>query len=158
MCLHTSSSETGMLSNVCWSVVPSGTIIPQIRYFFNPLKKIDEKNIISPSSYNTPMEKPSTLKQEALGIIDELSLLDFLVSLGESWLVGSVALDLIVKPDIDIHLLIDHDDLLKTSDQIYHYLLTLALVPQRYPNNGVKHNSINIRCISVIRNDHDTAQ
>ena len=70
-----------------------------------------------------PMEKPSTLKKEALVIIEELGLLDFLGTLGESWLVGSVALDLIVKPDIDIHLLTDHDDLLKTSDQIYHYLL-----------------------------------
>ena len=69
------------------------------------------------------MEKPSILKQEALGIINELDLLDFLGTLGESWIVGSVALDLIVKPDIDIHLLIEHDNLLKTADQISHYLI-----------------------------------
>lgn len=69
------------------------------------------------------MEKPSILKQEASEIIDELNLQNFLGTLGKSRIVGSVALDLIVKPDIDIHLLIDHDDLLKASDQIYHYLL-----------------------------------
>jgi hypothetical protein len=62
-------------------------------------------------------------RQDALQIIEELSLLTFLNTLGRAHLVGSVALDLIVKPDIDLHLLLDHPNLMGTSSTVTAYLL-----------------------------------
>lgn len=69
----------------------------------------------------TPNKYPS--RQEALQIIEELNLIDFLNTLGQAHLVGSVALDLIVKPDIDLHLLLDHPNLMETSSVVTAYLL-----------------------------------
>lgn len=63
------------------------------------------------------------MKQEAERIIQELSLLELLKQHGEAQVVGSVALDLLVKRDIDIHLLIKSSDLLSNVDTIYHQLL-----------------------------------
>ena len=45
------------------------------------------------------------LQAEAIGIINELKMLEFLGQFGEAKIVGSVAHKLIVKKDIDIHLL-----------------------------------------------------
>ncbi|EOO24853.1 hypothetical protein ICM_05888 [Bacillus cereus BAG1X2-3] len=49
------------------------------------------------------------LQVEALGIIDELGILGLLNNFGEAKVVGSVAHKLIVKKDIDIHLLTECD-------------------------------------------------
>lgn len=65
----------------------------------------------------------SSLRMEAETIIRELALLEMLTHYGEARFVGSVALDLIVKPDIDIHVLVGTHDLLSVADCIYHYLL-----------------------------------
>lgn len=65
----------------------------------------------------------SPLKNEALAILSELALLPELQRLGEVKLVGSVALDLIVKLDIDLHVLLSHTNLFAGSDSVYHYLL-----------------------------------
>lgn len=65
----------------------------------------------------------SDLAQEAHEIITELSLLELLRRFGDARLVGSVPLDLIVKLDIDIHVLVSNRDLLNTVDSIYHRLL-----------------------------------
>ena len=62
------------------------------------------------------------LKPEAEQIIEELHLLEVLAQYGDARVVGSVALDLIVKPDIDVHVLIEDDDLQPTVDGVYHYL------------------------------------
>jgi hypothetical protein len=62
-------------------------------------------------------------QQEAFQIIEELNLIDYLTTLGRAHLVGSVALDLIVKPDIDLHLLLDHPNLIETSSTVTAYLL-----------------------------------
>jgi len=74
--------------------------------------------------YNCPM-KPGHFpkRQEALKIIEELNLIEFLNTIGQVHLVGSVALNLIVKPDIDLHLLLDHPNLMDTSSAITAYLL-----------------------------------
>lgn len=70
------------------------------------------------------MVMKSNLKAEAERIIGELGLLDLLSRYGKAGVVGSVAYDLIVKLDIDIHLLIPEGiDLLNTVDSIYHQLL-----------------------------------
>jgi hypothetical protein len=58
------------------------------------------------------------LKREAERIIEELDLLRLLSTYGEARIVGSVALDLIVKLDIDIHLLFDDPDVLEAANGI----------------------------------------
>jgi hypothetical protein len=60
---------------------------------------------------------------EAELILKELNLLSFLNQHGEARVVGSVALDLIVKPDLDVHLLIKSKDLMPTTYAITEYLL-----------------------------------
>lgn len=65
----------------------------------------------------------SPLQKEACQIIEELSIIEFLNMLGSAHLVGSVALDLIVKPDIDLHLLLDHPNLMETGSRVTTYLL-----------------------------------
>jgi len=64
-----------------------------------------------------------TLRDEAFAVIGELNLLDILKEQGETELVGSVALDLIVKPDIDFHLLTKDPDLLGKVNEVYSILL-----------------------------------
>jgi len=64
-----------------------------------------------------------SLREEALGIVSELGLLGTLGRHGRAELVGSVALDLIVKLDIDIHLLVEGRDLYSVVNQIYPELL-----------------------------------
>ncbi|MGU3460387.1 hypothetical protein [Bacillus sp. D48C] len=49
------------------------------------------------------------LKIEAISIVDELGILELLNKFGEAKIVGSVAHELIVKKDIDIHLLTKYD-------------------------------------------------
>jgi hypothetical protein len=70
------------------------------------------------------MVMKSDLKTEAEKITRDLRLLDLLSLYGKAGVVGSVAYDLIVKLDIDIHLMIPEGiDLLNTVDSIYHQLL-----------------------------------
>ncbi|MGY5874776.1 MAG: hypothetical protein RTU30_03425 [Candidatus Thorarchaeota archaeon] len=52
------------------------------------------------------MPNEGSLKREAEQIIEDLDIMDYLNSYGEARVVGSVALDLIVKKDIDIHVLL----------------------------------------------------
>ena len=63
------------------------------------------------------------LLDEAQAIVADLALLEVTRRFGRAELVGSVALDLIVKRDIDVHLLIGTTDLLAVADGIYHVLL-----------------------------------
>ena len=74
------------------------------------------------------MTEASPLKREAEAIIAELGLLDLARSHGRAEVVGSVALDLIVKLDIDIHLLVDTDDPFAVTDPLYHALLEDARI------------------------------
>jgi len=72
----------------------------------------------------------SGLQQEATGIIEELGLLRTSQSYGRAEVVGSVALDLIVKLDIDIHLLVDDADLVGVVNRIYPELLEHGTVSE----------------------------
>jgi len=65
----------------------------------------------------------SALSDEAMAIIHELALYELLAPYGTARLVGSVALDLIVKRDIDLHLLVATPNLYALIDPIYHTLL-----------------------------------
>ena len=69
------------------------------------------------------MAETSALKREAEAIVADLGLLDLTGRYGRAEVVGSVALDLVVKLDIDIHLLVDTPDLLAVTDGLYHALL-----------------------------------
>lgn len=61
------------------------------------------------------------LQIEAMGIVEELGILEMLSNFGEARIVGSVAHKLIVKKDIDIHILTSHD-LLKTTFLVLDFL------------------------------------
>jgi hypothetical protein len=61
-------------------------------------------------------------KQEAQKIIDELGIMPILQSIGDARVVGSVALDVIVKLDIDIHVVVE--DLFSAIDKIYRHLIS----------------------------------
>ena len=63
------------------------------------------------------------LKLEAEKIIQELNLLGLLIPHGEARVVGSVALDLIVKRDIDVHVVVESADLLDVVNRISSHLL-----------------------------------
>jgi hypothetical protein len=69
------------------------------------------------------MPLPSLLKREAEQIIADLDLMAILQPHGEARVVGSVALDLIVKLDLDLHLVVPRPDLLAVTDAVYHRLL-----------------------------------
>lgn len=69
------------------------------------------------------MEKSKALRDEALQIIDDLGLLVSLSPYGEARIVGSVALNLVVKRDIDIHLVLNRLDLMDAVDEITRLLL-----------------------------------
>ncbi len=68
------------------------------------------------------------LKAEAEAILDGLSLLPVLRRYGDARVVGSVALDLIVKLDIDVHVLISDPDLLSVAQSVSRHLLDQAHV------------------------------
>lgn len=67
-------------------------------------------------------------KSVAETIINQLGLMPVLKQIGEARVVGSVALDVIVKPDIDIHIVVA--DLYAAIDQIYRYLLAQEKINQ----------------------------
>ena len=64
-------------------------------------------------------------RQEAQKIIDELGVMPVLRSVGEARIVGSVALDVIVKRDIDVHLVVN--DLFSAIDEIYAIYLSTKM-------------------------------
>jgi len=83
----------------------------------------------------------SALQEEAETIIRELALLEMLDRFGTARLVGSVALDLIVKRDIDLHLLTS-EDLFTVADRLYRELLEREEIVKvticDYRPNGLK--------------------
>jgi hypothetical protein len=68
------------------------------------------------------------LKAEAESLIRDLSLLEVLRLHGDARVVGSVALDLVVKPDIDVHLLTNSDDLIGVVGSVVQSLLAQGTV------------------------------
>ena len=51
-----------------------------------------------------------TLYREAMGLVRRLGLMKVVRAVGKAWVVGSVPLKLIVKPDIDVHVLVGEDE------------------------------------------------
>jgi len=67
-------------------------------------------------------------KREAEEIIEVLGIMPILQKIGKARLVGSVALDVIVKRDIDIHIVVE--DLYLAIDKIYRQLLNCEQVKE----------------------------
>ena len=65
----------------------------------------------------------SNLKIEAERIVDNLGLITMLSKYGHTEIVGSVALDLIVKKDIDIHVFLESGDFLKIVNEVSNELI-----------------------------------
>lgn len=77
------------------------------------------------------LSEKSPLKTEAEKIIQNLDLLSTLKKYGDARVVGSVELDLIVKLDIDIHILLKKkSDLVTTSLKIAKELLDIDLISE----------------------------
>jgi len=66
------------------------------------------------------------LKAEAETVLRKLHLPATLSRHGQARVVGSVALDLLVRRDIDVHLLISSNDVMGVCDQVYRQLLRQA--------------------------------
>ena len=66
----------------------------------------------------------NSLKIEAERVIETLGLLDSLRPYGEARVVGSVALDMVVKRDIDIHVLTKTPKLIETAGHVHNLLLS----------------------------------
>ena len=64
------------------------------------------------------MDTSTVLRDEAFQIIEAFGFLEMLGQYGDARLVGSVALDLVVKPDIDFHLVIDKSDVVNVAESI----------------------------------------
>ncbi|MCW4050674.1 MAG: hypothetical protein NWE89_13165 [Candidatus Bathyarchaeota archaeon] len=83
-----------------------------------------------------------SLNTEAHGILKETGLLEILSTYGRAEVVGSVALDLIVKLDIDIHVLVENPELIETVNMIYPRLLEHPNIAEMrisdYRPDGVK--------------------
>jgi len=81
------------------------------------------KTLLSDRAGQMLDEQSELLKREAEKIIRDLMLLEILNQYGEAQVVGSVALDLIMKRDIDIHFVVNTPDLFGVVDRVYHQLL-----------------------------------
>ena len=86
------------------------------------------------------------MKEEAENIVAELGLLELLSRYGEARILGSVALDLIVKPDLDVHLLIQSSDLWTISSSICGQLLDHRKLSEIRISDHRERESLSMRC------------
>lgn len=90
------------------------------------------------------MASQKELKKEAEEILQRLDLMTILEKYGEPRVVGSVVLELIVKLDLDIHVLLPHGELLDITNKIANELLNtngireVRITDYRRTNNGIK--------------------
>ena len=88
------------------------------------------------------MDKQKMLRQEAEEILQRLKLFPLLRKYGEAHVVGSVVLELIVKLDLDIHLLLSSEALMESMNHITTELLDTPEIREvrisDYRPSGVK--------------------
>ena len=101
------------------------------------------------------MDHSTALRKEALEVVNELRLLEMLEPFGEARLVGSVALDLVVKPDIDIHLLLKGEDVMSATKEIAGLLIVEEKVSEIRISDNLVNDSlkIGIDCFSGTLSD-----
>lgn len=90
------------------------------------------------------MDISDTLREEALEIVQALGLLEMLGRYGGARLAGSVALDLVVKPDIDIHLLLDSRDVVEKTKEIAAILIAEKGIREVRITNYLEKKSLKI--------------
>ncbi|MCK5151349.1 MAG: hypothetical protein KAQ65_05905 [Candidatus Thorarchaeota archaeon] len=90
------------------------------------------------------MRDQKKLKREALEVMEKLHLVEILEKYGDTRLVGSIVLELIVKLDIDIHVLLPQGDLMDVTNKITTELLNVEgirevrITDYRKDSNGIK--------------------
>lgn len=90
------------------------------------------------------MNNSNLLRDEALEIIEEYDLFEILGRYGDARLVGSVALDLVVKPDIDIHLYIDKSDVVQTAEAVKDALIANQICTEIRISEYLEKNSLKL--------------
>jgi hypothetical protein len=90
------------------------------------------------------MDTSELLRDEAFEIIDEFGFLEMLGKYGDARLVGSVALDLVVKPDIDFHLLIARPDVAHLAESIKDTLLADERISEIRVSDYLENHSLKI--------------
>lgn len=95
-----------------WTMIPN-YIYKLYRMYTNFIYEIKEENMSRNNNEN--------LQEEAINIEKTLGIVDFLSKYGRAEIVGSVANNLIINKDIDIHLLTD-DDIYTIRDKVIIFL------------------------------------
>ena len=90
------------------------------------------------------MDSSKELRNEAFEIIEEFGFLEMLEQYGDARLVGSVALDLVVKPDIDFHLLIARSDVINVAGSIRSSLVADERIREIRVSDFLENDSLKI--------------
>lgn len=90
------------------------------------------------------MEESKRLRDEGFEIIKDLELLKLLERYGEARLVGSLALDLVVKPDIDFHLYLDQTNLIEVVGSLLVSLISDTRIREVRVTDHLERDSLKI--------------
>ncbi|MFX0108651.1 MAG: hypothetical protein ACFE7R_10225, partial [Candidatus Hodarchaeota archaeon] len=90
------------------------------------------------------MTEEGRLRKEALDIVSHLDIMDLLKGYGHAEIVGSVALDLIVKRDIDIHSVILVHDLMRVAQHLVSVLIDIKGVREVRVTDHREKNAIKL--------------
>jgi hypothetical protein len=90
------------------------------------------------------MDTSKVLRDEAFEIIEEFGFLEMLGQYGDARLVGSVALDLVVKPDIDFHLFIGKSDVVNVAESIGSSLIADERIREIRVSDYLENDSLKI--------------
>jgi hypothetical protein len=90
------------------------------------------------------MDTSKVLRDEAFEIIEEFGFLEMLGQYGDARLVGSVALDLVVKPDIDFHLFIAKSDVVNVAESIKSSLIADERIREIRVSDYLENDSLKI--------------
>ena len=90
------------------------------------------------------MDTSKVLRDEAFEIIEAFGFLEMLRQYGDARLVGSVALDLVVKPDIDFHLFIVKSEVVNVAESITSSLITDERIREIRVSDYLENDSLKI--------------
>lgn len=97
------------------------TMIPNWVYKLFLYKKNKYYEVTENNSIGLKINKKENLQNEAFNIEKSLKIVDFLSNYGQAEIVGSVANNLIIEKDIDIHLL-TNNNIIEISNKVIKYL------------------------------------
>jgi hypothetical protein len=96
------------------------------------------------------MDTSKVLRDEAFEIIEKFGFLEMLGQYGDVRLVGSVALDLVVKPDIDFHLFISKSDVVNIAKSIKSSLVSDERIREIRVSDYLENDSLKIGIDSLL--------